>query len=439
MNLLRKFEKVYVVVSMLFFAAGIIQRAVAEGEKNAAPDGAYRIGELIVYAILAPLVVIHWREIRRGLLHSGWIFALCVLAIASAAWASNPRYTLLHAMILSAMTLFAIYVASCFDWEEQLSLFGWLSVVAVVGSAFMAVLVPSYGISQDIHQGAVKGIFPHKNLMGPQMVFAILTLGLGKPRAIPFWLRNMALVMACLLLALSNAVTSILTLLVCLAMYPVFHLVRFSGQKKLPLWVPLVPVFAMGSFFVIANLNIVLEATGRSATLTGRTGIWRAVLGAIARHPWLGYGYDIFWNRPSSDLAGVRFALQGYQIPHAHNGYLDLLLAMGMAGLVIFICSFVTNFWRAGRLFQAAEVRGAKWPMFMLLFIAVFNVAESGLLRPQTFLWIPYVTIYVSLSLMRLEQRQESPAALAGEIEGADDVDSESRDRAGDILPEYGT
>ena len=63
------------------------------------------------------------------------------------------------------MTMFAIYVASCFDWDGQLDIFGWMSVIAVVGSCFMAIFVPSFGISKDVHWGAVKGLFPNKNII----------------------------------------------------------------------------------------------------------------------------------------------------------------------------------------------------------------------------------------------------------------------------------
>jgi len=439
MKLLRQLEKAYVVVSMLFFSGGLIQRMVAEDDPAARlqPDMAFKIGQVIIYAILLPLAVVHWRRVLRGVQQSGWIFAMCGFAITSAAWAFDRRFTLLHGIIFSALTLFAIYLASCFDWEQQINLFGWLSLIAIVGSACMAIFVPAYGISQDLHQGAVKGLFPHKNIMGRQLGFAILTLWLGKPKAIPLWLRNSALACACLLLALSNAVTSIVAMLACVAMYPVFHLLRLSGRRTLPLWAPLVPVLGMGLLFGISNFGIVLEATGRSSTLTGRSAIWSAVLSAIGRHPWLGYGYDIFWNRYTIDLAKVKFALRGFQPPHAHNGYLDLLLAMGLLGMLVFVGSFLTSFWRAGTLFQANQIRGAKWPMLVLLFIAVFNVAESSLLRPLTFLWIPYVTIYVSLALMRAEERLGACAALPHDADNDGRVERESQGSIGGALPGY--
>ena len=122
----------------------IFQKAVAQsdvaGQTSPVPED--RIGELLVCLILVPLLIVHSKKIFHALRHSGWIIALCSLAIASAAWSSDPRLTLRRGILLTAITMFAVYVASCFEWDEQLDLFGWLSVIAVVGSAFMAIFVP---------------------------------------------------------------------------------------------------------------------------------------------------------------------------------------------------------------------------------------------------------------------------------------------------------
>ncbi len=430
MKLLRTFEKFYIVVSMLFLTNGIIQKAIAESDVagQTAPVPEDRIGQLLVCLILVPLLIIHSKKILAGLRQSGWVVALCSLAIASAAWSSDWRLTMRRGILLTAFTLFAIYIASCFDWDEILDLFGWLSVIAVLGSAFMAIFVPYYGISHDIHAGAVKGIFPHKNILGRQMAFAILTLWLARPKGIPVWLRNFTLVGACVLLILSNAATSIVTLAGCVVMYPLLQLLRVSKKRTAPLWLALAPLFAAAVYLLVANFGLILQATGRSATLTGRTVIWRSVLRYASDRRWLGYGFDVFWSH-------VHWA--GGDLPTAHNGYLDILLAMGVVGLLIFVGGFLTVFSRAFALFWADEIRGAKWPLFVLLFFAVFNITESNILRLLTFLWIPYVTIYTSLGLMRVEALYPLPSRSANRELGEGDIEPEPGPVNGG-LPGYG-
>jgi O-antigen ligase len=406
MKIWRNLEKVYVVISMLFMANGLIPRTITEGDLNAAiqQGPSDRYGQLIVYSLLVPLLLLHRRRILYGLRHSGWIVALCGLALTSLLWSYNWRFTLQRGLLLSIATLFAIYVATCFDWEEQLNLFAWLSLVSVVGSAFMAVFVPSYGFSQDMHQGAVKGLFPHKNMMGRQMAFAVLTMWLTKPTSMPRWLRVGTLMGAGLLLVLSRAETALVSLILCLVLYPVIRVFQLKKPNTLPLWIPLTPICGMAALFVLSNLGGLTGIIGRSATLTGRMPIWTAVLSAIGEHPWFGYGHDVFWSRWSVDLAKVNQVL-GFHPPHAHNGYLDILLGMGVVGLLVFLGGFVTNFLRALRAFKAEDIPGARWPLFVLIFFAAFNFGESNILRGLTFLWIPYVSIYVSLAMMAAESR----------------------------------
>ena len=161
MKTLRSLEKIYVVLAMLFLTNGLIPRSVAEndqagqlqpvlGRPNRNHRSVFDFNSVVSRA---------WRKIIPAVQRSGWIIALCGLAVASAAWSYDVQLTFRRGILLSAMTMFAIYVGSCFDWDEQLDLFGWLSVIAVVGSALMAIFVPYYGISHDVHAGSLKGLF----------------------------------------------------------------------------------------------------------------------------------------------------------------------------------------------------------------------------------------------------------------------------------------
>jgi len=432
--MLKTLEKTYIVISMLFLAQGVLQVAVAENDtQGRLPSRALLIGQLLIFAILAVLSVVRWREMLHGLLHSGWIVALVSLAVFSCAWSSDPLFTLRRAIFLVATTVFAIYIASCFDWDEQLSMFGWLSVLAIAGSAFMIAFFPEYGISLDLHYGSYKGLFPHRSALARQMLFGILILSLGKPKGIPNWVRYLCLFGACVMLVFSHAATSMVAAALCLALYPLVHLIRVRRRNTLPIWVPFVPIVAAIGAFVLANFNFVLEAAGRSSTLTGRVPIWTAVIEAVSKKPLLGYGYDVFWNRESGDLRIVRGMINPAPT-HAHNGYLDVLLALGAVGLVIFLCGFIVNLWRAGRLFQDGSVNGAKWPLLFLIFFATFNLTESNILRLLTFLWVPYVSVFVSLALMQSHARV--PGLVPdGDLDPDDETDGPQASRA---IPQYG-
>jgi O-antigen ligase len=129
--------------------------------------------------------------------------------------------------------------------------------------------------------------------------------------------------------------------------------------------------------------QLVFGALGREATLSGRIAIWQTVLAAIGERPLLGHGYAAFWR--SAAAAPV-----AQTATNAHNGYLDLLAELGLAGGLLFAVPAV--------LYAAAGVRRAidqastiaLWVPAYLGFFLVMNLAESTLLRHKIF-WALYV------------------------------------------------
>src|ERR1700722_8905559 len=129
-------EKAYLIFALIFLANGVIQTDVGENVGPRLPSVSLLLGQVFVFSILAVLLAIHWKEVIFGIRRSGWLMALCGLAMASAVWSVDPQYAFRRAIVLLATTMFGVYLASRFDWDEQLSLYAGMSVVAswVAGS-----------------------------------------------------------------------------------------------------------------------------------------------------------------------------------------------------------------------------------------------------------------------------------------------------------------
>jgi O-antigen ligase len=71
--------------------------------------------------------------------------------------------------------------------------------------------------------------------------------------------------------------------------------------------------------------NLVLNRFSGQNLLSGRQTVWPAILGAIAAHPWVGYGA----GAQASDFSGQQLS--------AHNLYLQLALQVGLIGVALFV------------------------------------------------------------------------------------------------------
>jgi exopolysaccharide production protein ExoQ len=395
-------EKLYVLFALLYFVGAFSPSDVGENVAGRAWqfDRISYFAQIIVFAVLALLLFVRWNAIARGLRHAFWLLVICGFAVLSASWSDDPFFTFRRAVILLATTMFAIYFGSCFAWDEQIEIFGWLLFVSIAGSILMVVFAPQFGISHDMHMGAFKGMFSHKNLLGRQMALGILTVLVGQPVGMPRWLRAGCLIAALPLLMLSRSAGAVLSLMVVLGIYAMLKIPRPARRASPPLWIGVLPLLIVASVLVISNLNVFLSVLGRNSSLTGRVPLWIAIEHAIDRRFWLGYGYAIFWVRQSGSLQEV--LATGWNALSAQNGYLDLGLDLGVAGLALFFCALISAIRRGVHALRRNMLRTPAWPLLLLLFFAVQNIHESDLLRLGTFMWIPFVATSVSLALMEV-------------------------------------
>lgn len=177
-------------------------------------------------------------------------------------------------------------------------------------------------------------------------------------------------------------------------MLGVFVLARTLSRTSRRL-VPVKGFIASGLVLVVAlcvlNLKLLLALVGSDYSLTGRSGIWHAVWNAIDVRPWLGYGFDAFWR--SGGLTFEVWRAAGTETPHAHNGFLDLLLGLGVAGLVCFAVAFVVVWRRALVSLREQPDQGGLFPFVYLSLLLLYNLTESSLVGARAFEWVVFAAV----------------------------------------------
>lgn len=151
---------------------------------------------------------------------------------------------------------------------------------------------------------------------------------------------------------------------------------------------------------LLHNTEFVLGVLGRDPTLTGRTGLWAAVLEMIRERPWLGYGYSAFWLGWEGKSAYI-WTLYPWGPPHAHNGLLELWLNLGSLGILVFVLGFLMSFSRAIVWVRSTRTAEGFWPLAVLTYIALTNAAESTILSINSIYWILYVAVALSIFVPR--------------------------------------
>lgn len=250
------------------------------------------------------------------------------------------------------------------------------------------------------------GYFVHKNAMSPYLVFALATLLVWEKRRFP---RLVGFVVIMALMAGSQSGTGISASAFLISFYAWIVLYRRSENR----WSGgfLVASAAVGLCLTVSAFVAVQQisvASGKGSSFSGRTFIWDAVFQAILERPLLGYGYGGLFMRPASDATREIWRGIGFDAPHPHNGFLDVLVQVGVIGMAVFGALFVSTL-LGGISIRKIDQRVADWILLVLCVQIVISLSEPVFLGP----WIAVIVMLRGVTLKSSLSWRESHGRLA--------------------------
>jgi exopolysaccharide production protein ExoQ len=392
------FERIYSIVCWLFFCNGI-GTIVSDNEL---------IMKLLRYSILLVALLLlsaRWRASLRALSKGGLLWMIVGLMIGSIAWSISPSYTWesIRGEVLP-MTAFALYFASRFNMREQMQILAVTLGVGALLSMFYALAIPSIGRHiGDEFDGAWKGIYAQKNNFSTTMTLTMMlffVLSLINQNYQERLLARLGLFFSVVMIVLSTSRSGLIIFIVMLIVVMLSRLFRWKGIRS-------ILVLDIGGM-VLLGLGTVLSVTwqaiviglGKDPTLSARTYIWAGAIDKVIQEPLLGYGRAAFWvpdSIPAWEVGAL--ASRGFIPSHAHNGFIDVALEIGLLGLGLFILSLVPTFILAlQRAYKAREPEDL-WPFTFLMLMVLSNLTETVLMTRTSLYWVMYMVVFLSVRL----------------------------------------
>lgn len=339
------------------------------------------------------------------------LIGFLAVATLSITWAANPATTALGVAALLATTAFPVFLVSCLTlpdivgalstalrWILGLSLVFEFIVAAVIRERVLPLWVdwshldriPAafYWSRAHLFDGdRIQGIVGNSNLLAMValigLVVFVARLAAGVGSRLHGWLW---VAVAVLTLALTRSTTILVAAAAVAVAAGVVLLVRPTrGRRRLALTATAVGAVVAAAALAVAFRAPLLALAGKSDDLTHRLDIWDTVLGLVGQRPaggWGWVGYWPPWAEPYRDLV----VINGVPYFQAHNAWLDVLLQVGVVGLVafsLFVLATVVGTWRdAVDTEPTARPGGALAAISFLLVVLLLvqSLAESRLL-----------------------------------------------------------
>lgn len=304
--------------------------------------------------ILVGSTVLVRRAVRLGDLvrQNFWLIAFAAFGLVSILWSDFPLIALKRWIKTLGHPVMALIILTDPNPAAALRVVMKRCAFFLIPTSLLFIkYLPQYGRGFDAWTGAGVsfGVTLTKNDLGyVSMLFGLFFLwnilnykkiGEGRVRHEELLVSVCFMAMIAWLLGVAGSATSLATFGIG-ASIMIGLKTRLVSKRRLGTYVVLVVLIALSAELTFDVRERFVAMLGRDPTLTDRTELWADVL-ALQRNPLIGTGFESFWLGWRLDALWAKWWWQPNQ---SHNGYIEIYLNLGIAGLVLFGGMVVATF-----------------------------------------------------------------------------------------------
>ncbi len=342
----------------------------------------------VVYSVVFLLAFIsilpHYKKLYHWVNNEKYIIYFLLWCGLSMIWSqdaivSSKRY-------IQYITTSLVFISLFLNWKDTSIIFQILKIVFPVYVLYNFYMIFTNSLAIDPEFQTWRGIHEGKNILGQTAVINIIFFAycyFKSNEVLKKVYYSFFLSLSVILLLGSTSGTSIISLL----LITIFFLLKKSnnifsriglGNKVIYVLLITLILFVLSILFLSPEtVNLLFNEIGKDPTFTGRTDLWIDLLKLSEHHIILGYGYQAFWI-PTSTLNLLLFQKYIWLPNQAHNGYIDMIVEIGVIGLFLFV---LLLFSLIKRLKMKDNLIWTTYISFALL----LNLQESTFLRPHHF------------------------------------------------------
>jgi exopolysaccharide production protein ExoQ len=306
-----------------------------------------------------------------------WAILLYVtLGFASLFWAQDLSLTFRRLVAFSMLAIGALGVARRLS-EEEVVLFafsscGFLLLIGICTEIVLGTFSPGlagYRFAGTIHPG-------HQGWNCGFLLLSSIILAGRYRRITSFFL--FAAFVALVFLVLTKSRSAFASAALASVVY--FSVKSSRARKGLLIhlsalgWSLILLYLLFGYLMISTAWEALLLGRMESAdSLSGRVPVWKECVAFIMKRPMTGYGFNSFWT-PGHILEISEKAEWG--VPGAHNGYLDIVLGLGILGGITFVAILFLSIRRSLSLYTKTRNHFYAFSVAILVFYSLVMLMD---------------------------------------------------------------
>lgn len=321
---------------------------------------------LIAGLVLVSLYLLYLRHPIRAM---GVPLALfCVLAAASAAWATNPGTTLFAVANLLLLLAAVIIAHKLLGFTKMLRLVWLLSTAMILISVALALIGDPHALMGGLHTGRWRGIFAHKNSFGQFLAVNMLISAFGRPSLkFPGLIVYPMVLLDAVALVMANSATADIG--VAAGLVGGIALLPIPNRALRNLWrFSAVAVACLLGAVLLLQPELVNNAVGRDSSMSSRGDMWQAAMPMTFQRT-LGSGYGT--GGGSQISIELQKRMNRTTSLSVQSGYINTALELGWIAVILYVV------WAAGAILSALLNRRAAPAQTLLIALLALHMIES--------------------------------------------------------------
>ena len=344
--------------------------------------------------------------LKQALANNLVYIAFLMLGLFSVSWADDPSLALRRASEFSLFSLCTLAVS------QTLSLVEIVTFASAASGGFLILGILSEFALRTFHPLSTDYRFCgtlHPNHQAWQCGVLVLSstalfiMHGGKIRRYYLAMGTLGFIFLFLTKSRTTLGAVVLALLILMSLsLPGKRLLRSFGVASCAF-----AVVAFASIFLQSTLAALYQAqlAGRGdesvSDLTGRLPLWTIAFQFISERPLTGYGFYAFWTpdhiRYFSDQLG-------WGVPESHNGFIELLLSLGIPGLLFYLTLILRSCYTFARLARQSESPPAAFPVALYCFFLVVMFCDVIALDVNVVTMLVFAFVWKAGTVVKVQE-----------------------------------